>query len=85
MAMAISIRFDTERAHARAVAVGLDSHKKWARAADVSLPTLLKFLNNEDLKIKTVEQIVRPLGGVATDFQIGFASAERRPPVEVAV
>lgn len=61
-----SIQFNIEEAQERAAAKGWDL-TEWARRADVSLPTLREFLKGNPVKIRTVDDILRPLGLTAAD------------------
>lgn len=63
-----SIQFDVEAAQRLADAHGWDM-KEWAARADVSIPTLREWLRgNGSIKIRTVDDILRPLGLTAAEL-----------------
>jgi len=63
-----SIQFDIERAKELAEARHWDL-REWARRADVSVPTLREWLRGSaTIKIRTVDDILRPLGLTAADL-----------------
>jgi hypothetical protein len=66
MVRTISIQYDVEAAQKRAEKLwgqGYECLREWARQADVSIYTLRKWLDNDpSVKLRTVEDIVKPLG-----------------------